>query len=189
MGRVRPLPSDASDTEVAEGIAAGSPEALRLAFERWGTLIHTIAIRALGNSHDAEEITQQVFVAAWSSRHLLRPGPEALPRWLVGITTNRIADLRRSRFRADRRTMAAAQQLDTNSSPGIDEKVVTKLVVVYELERLGPPRSEILRMAYADDVPLKDIAAQLDMPLNTVKSHLRRGLAELRQRFGGENHE
>ncbi|WP_432560689.1 RNA polymerase sigma factor [Granulicoccus sp. GXG6511] len=185
---MRSLPSDASDAEVAEGIAAGSPDALRLAFERWGTLIHTIAVRALRDVHDAEEITQQVFVAAWSSRHLLRPGPDALPRWLVGIATNRIADLRRSRFRADRRTGAAAQQLDPSPPPGIDDKVVNRLVVLYELERLGSPRSEIVRMAYADDIPLKDIAAQMNMPVNTVKSHLRRGLAELRQRFGGDNH-
>lgn len=185
---VQPLPSDTSDAEVAEGIAAGSPEALRLAFDRWGTLIHTIALRALRDPHDAEEITQQVFVAAWSSRHLLRPGPDALPRWLVGITTNRIADLRRSRFRADRRSVAAAQQLDPVPPPGIDDKVVDRLVLLYELERLGAPRSEILTLAYADDVPLKDIAARLNMPLNTVKSHLRRGLAELRQRLGDDHH-
>lgn len=184
---MQPPYPDASDAEVAEGIAAGSPEALRISFERWGALIYTIAIRALGDAHDAEEITQQVFVAAWSSRHSLRPGPEALPRWLVGITTNRIADHRRSRFRSDRRAVAAAQELRSRPSRA-DDDIVDKLVLAFELERLGEPRHEIMKMAYLDDVPLKDIADRLNMPVNTVKSHLRRGLTQLRTRFGGEDH-
>jgi RNA polymerase sigma factor (sigma-70 family) len=173
---------DCSDADVARGIAEGSAEALRLAFQRWGSLIHTIAFRALGDPHDAEEVTQQVFVSAWSSRRQLKPSPEALPGWLVGIAKHRIADLRRMRMRADRR-VAAAHQMGTRTSTTLDDRVAERLVLAYELERLGDPRAAILRMAFVEDLPQAEIAAQLKLPLNTVKSHVRRGLAELRQRL------
>lgn len=174
---------DCSDADVARGIAEGSAEALRLAFQRWGSLIHTIALRALGDAHDAEEVTQQVFVSAWASRRQLRPDPEALPGWLVGIAKHRIADLRRMRMRSDRRVAAAHQLSTQTTSTSLDDRVAERLVLAYELERLGDPRAAILRMAFVEDLPQADIAARLKLPLNTVKSHVRRGLAELRQRL------
>lgn len=174
---------ESSDADVAQGIVDGSPDALRLAYQRWGSLIHTIALRALGDAHDAEEVTQQVFVSAWSSRHRLRPGPEALPGWLVGIAKHRISDLRRTRMRADRKVAAVQQEVGSHAGPTLDDRVAERLLLAYELERLGDPRGPILRMAFVEDLPQVEIAARLELPLNTVKSHVRRGLAELRQRL------
>ena len=50
--------------------------------------------------------------------------------------------------------------------------MTTRLVVTDEL-----------RMAFVEDLPQVEIAARLELPLNTVKSHVRRGMAELRQRL------
>lgn len=55
-------------------------------------------------------------------------------------------------------------------------------VIVHEaLEQLGPPQDEILRMAFVQDLPQRQIAERLDLPLGTVKSHIHRGLARLRR--------
>ena len=79
--------------DIAERLRDGSREALEEAYARWASLVHTLAVRSLGNHHDAEDVTQQVFVSAWNSRHTLRPDKGTVPGWLVGITRHRGADV------------------------------------------------------------------------------------------------
>lgn len=181
---VRAVDEVTSDQDVAAAIREGSHAALRIAFERWGSLIYTYALRILGDPHDADDVTQQTFVSAWSSRHLLRPEPSALPGWLVGIAKHRIADVQRGRARG-LRTVAAVALQPEETEPSIDQRVTDQVVVAYELDRLGDPKATIVRRAYVEDVPLATIADDLGLPLNTVKSHARRGLAQLRERLKG----
>ncbi len=181
---VRIVDEVTSDADVAAAIREGSHAALRVAFDRWGSLIYTYALRILGDPHDADDVTQQTFVSAWSSRHLLRPEPTALPGWLVGIAKHRIADVQRSRARGLRTASAIAVQPAAPVEP-IDQRVTDRVVVAYELDRLGDPKATIVRRAYVEDVPLATIADELGLPLSTVKSHARRGLAQLRQRLKG----
>src|SRR5829696_2586262 len=93
---------------LAARLVAGEAGALEAVYDRWSALVHTYALRALGDVHDAEEVTQQVFVAAWRSRHTLVPSPGALPAWLIGIARHKVADCRGARARDVRlRTLVA----------------------------------------------------------------------------------
>ncbi|MBO9556345.1 MAG: sigma-70 family RNA polymerase sigma factor [Cellulomonas sp.] len=161
--------------------AAGDEAAVREAYERWSALVHTIALRSLGTVAEAEEVTQQVFVDAWRSRHRFDPSRARLPAWLVGITRHAVADAHERRAR-DRRLSGAVPPV-RESVGAADDRVVDRVLVADELARLGDPQRTILRLAFYDDLTHDQIATRLDLPLGTVKSHLRRSLARLRTRW------
>ncbi|KYH44954.1 sigma-70 family RNA polymerase sigma factor [Branchiibius sp. NY16-3462-2] len=178
---VPPEGDSRADAELSARLASGDPDALAEMFQRWGTLVHTIARRALDDAHDAEDVTQQVFLAAWRSRHTLVPGHGSPAAWLVAITKHRIADVRQQRQRARRNLDAAI--LDASAPPVGDADLADQIFVVHELEQLGDPRAAILRLAIIEDRPYAEISEHLGIPLGTVKSHVRRGLVELRRRL------
>ncbi len=174
----------ASTDDLAERLRDGSREALEEAYSRWSSLVHTLAVRSLGNHHDAEDVTQQVFVAAWRGRHTLRPDRGTVPGWLVGITRHKIADLHAARARHVRDLGAAATRaLPDQHAPPPDEQLAARLLVADALENLGEPRSTIVRLAFIEDLTHDEISRRLELPLGTVKSHVRRGLIHLRHRM------
>ena len=177
----RPLP-EASVEELSALLAQGDDDALAEAFTRWGGLVHAIAVRSVGHAEDAQDVTQQVFVSAWRSRHTLRPGPAALPRWLIGITRHCVADLHNQRRRVGRDADAAANAPQP-ASAALDEEAVDRIYLAYELARLGPPRQQILQLAVVEGHTHGEIAERMDLPIGTVKSHIRRGLRLLRDRL------
>ena len=174
---------DVEPAELAARLSGGDREALAEMYRRWSPLVHTIALRSLGTREDAEDVVQQVFVAAWRGRATLRPDRGSPVAWLVGITKHRIADVRTHRFRSHRNLRALASEAATEPAAADDSEWAERLLLVHELERMGDPRATVLRMAFLEDRTQDEIARALDMPLGTVKSHVRRGLTELRDRL------
>ena len=141
---------DAGVQALAARLVAGEEIALEEVYDRWSALVHTYALRALRDPHDAEDVTQQVFVAAWRSRHTLTPSPAALPAWLVGIARHKVADVRAARAREANR-IAAVVSLPVPHDDALqsaDEDVAERLVVRQAVEDLPDPRRTIMFLAF-----------------------------------------
>lgn len=180
---VSDAPPATSDAELMRRVADDDRDALAEAYQRFGALVHTIALRSVGGHHDAEDITQQVFVALWRSRRSLDPRAGSLAGWLATVTRRRCADHHAARARRDRDEHAFSADIPEVALGEQPEDAADRVVLAHELRALGDPRATIIRMAILEDRRQQDIARELDLPLGTVKSHIRRGLLDLRTRL------
>jgi RNA polymerase sigma-70 factor, ECF subfamily len=188
-GPAAAVPPERDDDEVARLFAEGDEQALARAYERWAATIHGMAVRAVGPGPDAEDITQQTFVSAWTGRHRYSPVRGSLAGWLVGICRHRIADAFAGRERA-RRAESAAESVarDRPASPtALDNRVADRVLLLGELDRIEQPQRRIIEMAFFEDLTHVQIADRTGLPLGTVKSHLRRTLERLRDRLEVED--
>jgi len=194
LGSVRPVATadpfgspEPDDAEVARRFAAGEEQALAWAYERWAGQVHGMAVRAFGPGPDAEDVTQQTFVSAWTGRAGYRPDKGPLPGWLVGVARHKIADTWAKRDRQRRETEAAASELQAGAAgrvtAGVDTAVADRVLLLDELELLGQPQRGIIELAFFEDLTHTQIAARTGLPLGTVKSHIRLTLERLRTRL------
>ena len=167
--------------------AAGDAAALREAYDRYAAAVYAIALRTLGAHHDAEDVTQQVFVRAWRGRATFDPARGTLRGWLVGITRRQVSDRLSGRVRDLRTADRAGRAAPVDPLPEPD-RVVDAVVVADELGKLAPQVRAVVRLAFFDDLTHQQIAAVTGLPLGTVKSHLRRGMDRLRRGWERSEH-
>ncbi|GAA1924834.1 sigma-70 family RNA polymerase sigma factor [Streptomyces sodiiphilus] len=168
-----------SDEELAEGLIRGDEHCLAAIHRRWSGLVHALAARALGDAREAEDVTQQVFLAAWRGRHTYRPDRGTLAGWLVGITRRKTADALGARTR--RPEPAATDDAPAPAAGESPDAVLDRLLLTQELARLPAAQRQVLHLAFYEDLTQTQIALRTGLPLGTVKSHARRGLHRLRR--------
>ncbi|MEU6933111.1 sigma-70 family RNA polymerase sigma factor [Streptomyces sp. NPDC046374] len=170
-----------TDARIARGLVLGDEACLAAAYHRWGRLVQALAARALGDPREAEDITQQVFVAAWRGRAGFRPERGTLPAWLTGIARRKIADALSARTRRTELAAVLGAALEHEDRPEAEpERVLDRIVVTEELARLPRVQRDVLALAYFADLTQAQIADRTGLPLGTVKSHARRGLLRMR---------
>ena len=178
--------AEPDDAEVGRRFATGDEQALAWAYERWAARVHGMAVRAFGPGPDAEDVTQQVFISAWTGRSGFRPEQGPLPAWLTGVCRHKIADTWARRDRQRRATEAAMAQAQSQPAGGpapFDATVADRVLLLGELDRLGQPQRGIIELAFYADLTHTQIAERTGLPLGTVKSHIRRTLERLRDRL------
>lgn len=136
-----------------------------------------VAVRMLGNAAEAEDAAAEAF-----SRALVRwrrvGSLDYRDAWVLRVTANVSIDVLRRR-----------RKLTTTDVPMRDAQAdtVERLSLLHELETLPERQRDVLLLRYFGDLSDDDIARCLTMANGTVKSHVHRGLARLRQRFGVED--
>lgn len=143
------------------------------------SMVYGIALNFLRNPQTAEEIAQDVFVQLHRNLHTLQSA-EHITFWLRRVTSNRCIDYVR---RVRRPTVSLEEVPELHSDVSSHDPLLAR-----RLERLIATLSEQARMVvilrYQEDLTPAEIALVLSMPVATVKSHLQRSLARLREKFG-----
>ncbi len=164
-------------------VASGDQAALAAVIDRHGRGLRLFAARLLGSASDAEDVVQDVFVAAWKHAARFDPARGRASTWLYRIAANRCIDMRRRRsFRAFIGLDAAAGT-QADEGPGADRRLGARqeLAIVRRGIAALPERQRmaLLLRAIADmDVP--EIAAVMGTSAGSAEQLLVRGRRALR---------
>lgn len=174
-------------------IRFGDAEALGQLYDQTLGQVHGLALRVLGNPQDAEEVVADVFLQVWDRAVSYCPERGAVMAWLQTLAWSRAIDhMRRSLRRnpasvhPDHRELAYTKSED----PGPDHLAHCHALatrVRQALDALAPGQRRVLELAFYEELSHAEIAERTGLPLGTVKSHARRGLASLRSAMHGED--
>jgi len=169
------------DAVLVSAIRSGDEQAMSQLYERYSSIVYSVALRVLGNTAAAEDVLQEVFMQLWRSPEKFDASRGTLPGWLAVITRNRAIDsLRKRRTEADITEVVVSVEPDLASSAGWSralEKVRNVLGGMPALQRSA------LEMAFFDGLTHSEIAQKTGEPLGTVKTRIRSGLTTLRKAF------
>lgn len=172
-----------SDLQVLVALQQGNSDALSVVYDRYGTTVYRLALRMLTNSTEAEDLTQEVFLAFWRGVAKYDPQRGTLLVFLLTITRSRA--LNRLQQQTSQRNL---QQRFGNHLPRISSQPGMESVELGELsERMGTAlqqlpiaQRQVLEMAYYEGKSQSKIAEELELPLGTIKTRSRQGLLKLR---------
>lgn len=157
---------------------AGETAAFRELVSTHQAGIHSLALRMLGVREDAQELAQDVFVLL--HRHLSRiESAPHLHAWLRKTVCHRAIDRLRARPRYITVGLEAAEGQE---APGQEADPILERQLRRLIATLAPVPRAVVLLRYQEDLDPPEISAVLAMPLNTVKSHLRRSLTLIRSR-------
>jgi len=179
------------DQRLLARMAQGDEAALAELYDRHAGPVHSMVSAIVKNAADAEEVTTDVFVQAWSTAGRFDPERGSADGWLLTLARSRALDRVRSRGRrAARLERSAAREGDELavplSNPGPDPERRTEQVelrgrVRHAMDGLPDPQREALELAYFGGLSQREIADRLQTPLGTVKTRIRAGLMKLRE--------
>ena len=172
---------DVDDHALVEATLAGDRQAFGGFVERETRAVYRACLRILGRPHDAEDVTQETFVAAYRAIGSYR-GEGPLRGWLLRIATRQaFRRLAQRRPTADVTTLPEPFLADSRTEP---TRVVAALELRGELRdavaALPDPYREVVALRFFAELSLAEVAEATGRPINTVKTHLRRGLERLR---------
>lgn len=150
----------------------------------YGGLIWSVALRYAADRSQAEDIVQEVFMDLWRSAHRF-DGSIASEKTFVGLLARRrsIDYTRKLRRQPPVEPLMAAESLPEENLEPSGERRVEHSEVREVLNSLPEATRELFTLHFEDGLTHPEIADRTGLPLGTVKTRLRRGLIELRNRL------
>jgi RNA polymerase sigma-70 factor, ECF subfamily len=140
-----------------------------------------LAYRLLGDRSTAEDVVQDAYLAAWRSLDTFDPTRGSTRTWLLTIVRNRALDVRRTR-----RLQPSQESVDGHvivDRQDVAIEVATRLDTRHAraaVRALPIPQQHVIELAFFRGLTHTEIATRLGLPVGTIKSRVRLGLARLR---------
>jgi RNA polymerase sigma factor (sigma-70 family) len=178
-----PTLTDDTVTEMLKRCAGGDRSALRRLFETEAPRMIGVAERILRRRALAEEATQDAFVQIWRKADSFDARLGNGRTWIYTIVRNRALSILRNESRTE--LSSAPETFERASEDDDPETTVLKLGESGRLrqclETLEPLRRNAIVLAYTRGLSHGELAGKLGLPLGTIKSWIRRGMASLKE--------
>lgn len=173
--------SEQEDGQPAAGLT--DDDGVRAAYRAHGPELYRFVLRGLGDPGAAQDVVQEAFVRAWRAADRFDPALASLRVWLFAITRNAMLD----HARAARARPWQAELMDPpraqEASAAIEdpsEQLVRSWVIEEALRRLSDEHRTAIVETHLRERPYADVAAELGIPIGTLRSRLFYGLKALR---------
>jgi RNA polymerase sigma-70 factor (ECF subfamily) len=169
---------------IIRSIAAGDQGALHALYELTHRIVFTLIVRITNNRESAEEVTLDVFHDVWRRASTYDAAGGSVVGWIMNQARSRAIDRVRFDQRKKRLNPHADNQFPVAAESGPQEAFDLREqahLVRYALTILKPEERQVIETAFFSELTYYEVAARLELPLGTVKTRIRSGLAKLRQ--------
>ena len=156
--------------------------AFRDLYGRTSAKLYGVTLRILRDRSEAEEALQEVYVKIWQRADKYVPGGYSPISWLVAVARNHSLDVLRARKPKSEDIDLALEVADASPDPeqaAADRGERSR--IDHCLDELDADRADAVRGAYLDGFSYEELSARHNVPLNTMRTWLRRSLMKLRE--------
>ena len=172
------MPSDAA---LVSAIRGGDQSAMATLYDRYSSILYSVALRVLADTGAAEDVLQEVFMQLWRNPTAFDSSRGSLGAWLAVITRNRSIDaLRKRRSETDIDDVIVSVQPDLASEA---ERARALEKVRGVLGSMPVSQRTALELAFFEGLTHTEIAGKTGEPLGTIKTRIRSGLLTIRKAF------
>lgn len=179
-------PGTPSDLELMQAIQAEEPEALSQLYDRYNGILKALILRVIHNESEAEDLLQEIFMEIWNQAKNFSAHKGKPLGWMVTLARRRAIDgLRKKQAyaRAEERLQAETEQQPEAWVHNATEEEIsfsdTRTIVRRVINSLPPAQQQAIDLAFFRGMSQREIAANTNTPLGTVKTRLELGLKKI----------
>jgi RNA polymerase sigma-70 factor (ECF subfamily) len=169
----------------------GDQQAMSELYDQTSSVVYGLALRVVRNREDAEEVVLDTYSRVWRTIHSFDRGRGSFMTWLIMMTRSVAIDRLRSGAVRAARTEAlddqAASAAFSTNEPGPESAAFfgqQRQRIQSALEQLPAEQREVIELAFFRGLSHSELAEKTGLPLGTVKTRVRLGLARLRDSLG-----
>lgn len=178
------MSAEQTDEVLLAAHVAGDPDAFSELVHRHRDRLWAVALRTMGDSHEAEDALQDALISAFRRAEQFR-GEAKVTTWLHRIVVNACLDRLRRRTARPTSPLPEHDTVDSGLQPAEDhiEQRETQILIAQALAELPADQRDAVMLVDIEGWPIEDAARMLNCPSGTVKSRCSRGRAKLAKRL------
>jgi RNA polymerase sigma-70 factor (ECF subfamily) len=175
-----------TDVELMRGLQLEEPEALSQLYDRYNGILKALILRVIHNEAEAEDLLQEVFMEIWNQAKNFSSRKGKPLGWMVTLARRRAIDgLRKKQAYArveERLQTETEQRAGAHPDNATEDKICsgdTRLLIAKVLNSLPDAQQKVVELAFFQGMSQREIAANTNTPLGTVKTRLELGLKKI----------
>jgi RNA polymerase sigma-70 factor, ECF subfamily len=170
-----------AEQELMRRLVSGDEDAIRTLYGRFARPVFGMGLRILGSRAASEELTQDVFLAAWRKAERYDAARGRLSTWLMTIAHNLAVDRLRRETGVTRPTLVLVDEVPEVPAGGDEDPLLERDAAIRALQTLSDAERNLLVRTYFGGLTAREIAEADGIPLGTVKTRLRTALIKVRR--------
>ncbi|MDH3733483.1 MAG: sigma-70 family RNA polymerase sigma factor [Gemmatimonadota bacterium] len=177
---------ETQDDHILGKVARGEPGAVRACVDQYGALVWSLALKRTRTRDEAEDAVQEIFLDLWRSAERYNPSLSTEAGFVALIARRRLIDMARKTARRPELT-SMPEGLESATDDHVRLQTRVEASEVLEVVRSLPEKQQqMIQLSIIDGLSHSQISDRTGIPLGTVKSNIRRGIAEVRRRMVGD---